>query len=131
MRTIHVNDVTSNIREMCIEANHYLTPDMDAALKNAVETEKSGLGKQILNQLQDNLKIAGEDMIPICQDTGMAVVFMEIGQDVHFEGGSLEEAIHEGVRQGYVEGYLRKYVVRDPLIRENTKDNTPRMTSKC
>lgn len=125
MRTIHVNDVTGNIREMCIEANHYLTPDMDEALKNAVETEKSGLGKQILNQLQDNLKIAGEDMIPICQDTGMAVVFMEIGQDVHFEGGSLEEAIHEGVRQGYVEGYLRKSVVKDPLIRENTKDNTP------
>lgn len=125
MRTIHVNDVTSNIREMCIEANHYLTPDMDEAVKNAVETEKSGLGKQILNQLQDNLKIAGEDMIPICQDTGMAVVFMEIGQDVHFEGGSLEEAIHEGVRQGYVEGYLRKSVVKDPLIRENTKDNTP------
>lgn len=125
MRTIHVNDVTSNIREMCIEANHYLAPDMDEALKNAVETEKSGLGKQILNQLQDNLKIAGEDMIPICQDTGMAVIFMEIGQDVHFEGGSLEEAIHEGVRQGYVEGYLRKSVVKDPLIRENTKDNTP------
>ena len=125
MRTIHVKDVTSNIREMCIEANHYLAPDMDEALKNAVETEKSGLGKQILNQLQDNLKIAGEDMIPICQDTGMAVVCMEIGQDVHFEGGSLEEAIHEGVRQGYVEGYLRKSVVKDPLIRENTKDNTP------
>ncbi len=125
MRTIHVNDVTGNIREMCIEANHYLAPDMDEALKNAVETEKSGLGKQILNQLQDNLKIAGEDMIPICQDTGMAVVFMEIGQDVHFEGGSLEEAIHKGVRQGYVEGYLRKSVVKDPLIRENTKDNTP------
>lgn len=125
MRSIHVKDVTSNIREMCIEANHYLAPDMDEALKNAVETEKSGLGKQILNQLQDNLKIAGEDMIPICQDTGMAVVFMEIGQDVHFEGGSLEEAIHEGVRQGYVEGYLRKSVVKDPLIRENTKDNTP------
>lgn len=125
MRTIHVNDVTSNIREMCIEANHYLAPDMDEALKNAVETEKSSLGKQILNQLQDNLKIAGEDMIPICQDTGMAVVFMEIGQDVHFEGGSLEEAIHEGVRRGYVEGYLRKSVVKDPLIRENTKDNTP------
>ena len=125
MRTIHVNDVTSNIREMCIEANHYLASDMDEALKNAVETEKSSLGKQILNQLQDNLKIAGEDMIPICQDTGMAVVFMEIGQDVHFEGGSLEEAIHEGVRRGYVEGYLRKSVVKDPLIRENTKDNTP------
>ena len=98
MRTIHVNDVTSNIREMCIEANHYLAPDMDEALKNAVETEKSGLGKQILNQLQDNLKIAGEDMIPICQDTGMAVVFMEIGQDVHFEGGSLEEAMKACVR---------------------------------
>lgn len=125
MRTIHVNDVTGNIREMCIEANHYLTPDMDEALKKAVDTEKSSLGKQILNQLQDNLTIAGEDMIPICQDTGMAVVFMEIGQDVHFEGGSLEEAIHEGVRQGYVEGFLRKSVVKDPLIRENTKDNTP------
>ena len=125
MRTINLSDVTANIKEMCIEANHYLTPDMDEALKKAVETEKSSLGKQILNQLQDNLTIAGEDMIPICQDTGMAVVFMEIGQDVHFEGGSLEEAIHEGVRQGYVEGFLRKSVVKDPLIRENTKDNTP------
>lgn len=125
MRTINVSDVTANIKEMCIEANHYLTPDMDEALKKAVDTEKSSLGKQILNQLQDNLTIAGEDMIPICQDTGMAVVFMEIGQDVHFEGGSLEEAIHEGVRQGYVEGFLRKSVVKDPLIRENTKDNTP------
>ena len=125
MRTINVSDVTANIKEMCIEANHYLTPDMDEALKKATENEKSGLGKQILNQLQDNLAIAGEDMIPICQDTGMAVVFMEIGQDVHFEGGSLEEAIHEGVRQGYVEGFLRKSVVKDPLIRENTKDNTP------
>ena len=97
MRTINLSDVTANIKEMCIEANHYLTPDMDEALKKAVDTEKSSLGKQILNQLQDNLTIAGEDMIPICQDTGMAVVFMEIGQDVHFEGGSLEEAIHEGV----------------------------------
>ena len=125
MRTINLSDVTANIKEMCIEANHYLTPDMDEALKKAVDTEKSRLGKQILNQLQDNLTIAGEDMIPICQDTGMAVVFMEIGQDVHFEGGSLEEAIHEGVRQGYVEGFLRKSVVKDPLIRENTKDNTP------
>lgn len=125
MRTIHVSEVTSNIKEMCIEANHYLAPDMTQALSNATNTEKSGLGRQILNQLQDNLKIAGEDMIPICQDTGMAVVFMEIGQDVHFEGGSLEEAIHEGVRQGYVEGFLRKSVVKDPLIRENTKDNTP------
>lgn len=125
MRTINLSDVTANIKEMCIEANHYLTPDMDETLKKAVDTEKSSLGKQILNQLQDNLTIAGEDMIPICQDTGMAVVFMEIGQDVHFEGGSLEEAIHEGVRQGYVEGFLRKSVVKDPLIRENTKDNTP------
>ena len=125
MRTINLSDVTANIKEMCIEANHYLTPDMDEALKKAVDTEKSSLGKQILNQLQDNLTIAGEDMIPICQDTGMAVVFMEIGQDVHFEGASLEEAIHEGVRQGYVEGFLRKSVVKDPLIRENTKDNTP------
>ena len=125
MRTIQTTEITSNIKEMCIEANHFLTPDMDEALKNAVSNEKSKLGQQILNQLQDNLTIAGEDMIPICQDTGMAVIFMEIGQDVHFEGGSLEEAIHEGVRQGYVEGFLRKSVVKDPLIRENTKDNTP------
>lgn len=125
MRTIDINEITKNIKEMCIEANHYLTPDMDMVLKEAVTTEKSALGKQILNQLQDNLKIAGEDMIPICQDTGMAVIFMEIGQEVHFTGGSLEEAINEGVRQGYVDGYLRKSVVKDPLIRENTKDNTP------
>ena len=125
MRTIQPEDITRNIKEMCIEANHFLTPDMDEALKNAVSSEKSKLGQQILNQLQDNLKIAGDDMIPICQDTGMAVVFMEIGQDVHFEGGILEDAIHEGVRQGYVEGFLRKSVVKDPLIRENTKDNTP------
>ncbi len=125
MRTIHTSEITRNIKEMCIEANHFLTPDMDEALKNAVSCEKSKLGTQILNQLQDNLTIAGEDMIPICQDTGMAVIFMEIGQDVHFEGGFLEDAIHEGVRQGYVEGFLRKSVVGDPLIRENTKDNTP------
>ena len=125
MRTIQTTEITKNIKEMCIEANHFLTPDMDEALKNAVCTEKSKLGQQILNQLQDNLNIAGDDMIPICQDTGMAVIFMEIGQDVHFEGGSLEDAIHEGVRQGYVEGFLRKSVVKDPLIRENTKDNTP------
>ena len=125
MRTIQVEEVTKAIKEMCIEANHYLAPDMDKAMKNAVETEEAPLGKQILKQLQDNLKIAGEDMIPICQDTGMAVVFAEIGQEVHFEGGSLEEAINEGVRQGYVDGYLRKSVVKDPLIRENTKDNTP------
>ena len=125
MRTVQTSEITKNIREMCIEANHFLSDDMKKVFDESVEKEESPLGKQILNQLQDNLKIAGEDMIPICQDTGMAVVFMEIGQDVHFEGGSLEEAIHEGVRQGYVEGYLRKSVVKDPLIRENTKDNTP------
>lgn len=125
MRTINVADITRNIKEMCIEANHFLASDMDEAMKKAVDTEKSELGRQIMCQLQDNLKIAGEDMIPICQDTGMAVIFMEIGQDIHFEGGSLEAAVNEGVRQGYTEGYLRKSVVADPLIRENTKDNTP------
>ena len=125
MKTVSVQEITKNIKEMCIEANHFLTSDMGDALKGAVDTENSALGKQILNQLQDNLFIAGKDMIPICQDTGMAVIFREIGQDVHFEGGSLEDAINEGVRQGYVEGYLRKSVVKDPLIRENTKDNTP------
>ncbi len=125
MRTIDVAEVTKNIKEMCIEANHFLARDMDKAMKQAAQDEKSPLGKQILCQLQDNLKIAGEDMIPICQDTGMAVIFMEIGQDVHLVGGSLEDAVNEGVRQGYTEGYLRKSVVGDPLIRENTKDNTP------
>lgn len=125
MKTIDVSEITRNIREMCIEANHYLTSDMECALKNAVTTEKSPLGKQILSQLQDNLQIAGDDMIPICQDTGMAVIFMEIGQDVHFEGGNLEDAVNEGVRQGYADGFLRKSVVKDPLIRENTRDNTP------
>lgn len=125
MRTIDVAEITRNIKEMCIEANHFLTEDMDEAMKLAVQDEKAPLGKQILCQLQDNLRIAGEDMIPICQDTGMAVIFMEIGQDVHFTGGSLEEAVNEGVRQGYTEGYLRKSVVGDPLFRENTKDNTP------
>lgn len=125
MRMVDVADVTRNIKEMCIEANHFLAEDMDEAMKHALQEEKAPLGRQILCQLQDNLKIAGEDMIPICQDTGMAVIFMEIGQDVHFTGGSLEEAVNEGVRQGYVDGYLRKSVVGDPLIRENTKDNTP------
>ncbi len=125
MRTINVTQITKTIKEMCIEANHYLTPDMKKALENASDNEKTPLGKQILNQLQENLKIAGDDMIPICQDTGMAVIFMEIGQDVHFEGGTLEDAINEGVRQGYTDGFLRKSVVKDPLIRENTKDNTP------
>ena len=125
MRTINVAEVTQNIKEMCIEANHFLTEDMDCAMRKAAEEERAPLGRQILCQLQDNLKIAGEDMIPICQDTGMAVIFMEIGQEVHFEGGSLEEAVNEGVRQGYTEGYLRKSVVADPIMRENTKDNTP------
>ena len=125
MRSVDVSIVTKNIKEMCIQANHFLSEDMDIAMKNAVETEKAPLGKQILTQLQENLKIAGEDMIPICQDTGMAVVFIEVGQELHFEGGSLTDAINEGVRQGYVEGYLRKSVVGDPIIRENTKDNTP------
>ena len=125
MRSVDVSIVTRNIKEMCIQANHFLSEDMDIAMKNAVETEEAPLGKQILTQLQENLKIAGEDMIPICQDTGMAVVFIEAGQEVHFEGGSLTDAINEGVRQGYVEGYLRKSVVGDPIIRENTKDNTP------
>lgn len=125
MRTIDVADVTRNIKEMCIEANHFLTEDMDEAMEHAVQEERAPLGKQILCQLRENLKIAAEDMIPICQDTGMAVVFIEIGQDVHFAGGSLEDAVNEGVRQGYTEGYLRKSVVGDPLIRENTKDNTP------
>ena len=125
MRSVDVSIVTRNIKEMCIQANHFLSEDMDIAMKNAVETEEAPLGKQILTQLQENLKIAGEDMIPICQDTGMAVVFIEVGQEVHFEGGNLTDAINEGVRQGYVEGYLRKSVVGDPIIRENTKDNTP------
>ena len=125
MRTINVDVITKNIKEMCIEANHYLTDDMKQALAQAADTEKSPLGKQILCQLDDNLKIAAQDMIPICQDTGMAVIFMEVGQEVHVEGGLLTDAINEGVRQGYQEGYLRKSVVKDPVFRENTKDNTP------
>lgn len=125
MRTIHVGEITKNIKEMCIEANHFLSQDMDIAMKHAVSVEKAPLGCQILAQLQENLQIAGEDMIPICQDTGMAVIFLKIGQEVHFEGGLLEDAVNEGVRQGYTEGYLRKSVVKDPLLRENTKDNTP------
>lgn len=125
MRVIDVKDVTRNVGEMCIEANHFLSDDMKCALDRAASEEESPLGRQILGQLQENMKIAGEDMIPICQDTGMTVVFMEIGQDVHFEGGSLEDAINEGVRRGYLEGYLRKSVVKDPIERENTKDNTP------
>ena len=125
MRTVNVSEITENIREMCIEANHFLSEDMKCAIQQASEREEAALGKQILEQLQENLIIAGEDMIPICQDTGMAVIFMEIGQEVHFEGGVLEEAVQEGVRRGYTEGFLRKSVVKDPLIRDNTKDNTP------
>lgn len=125
IRTIQTDEITKNIKEMCIEANHYLSKDMKCAMDQAVSSEESPLGKQILNQLKENLIIAEEDMIPICQDTGMAVVFLDIGQGVHFEGGDLEDSIHEGVRQGYQEGFLRKSVVGDPIIRENTKDNTP------
>ena len=128
MRDIEVEQITSTIKELCIEANHFLTDDMKQILDAAKNKEESPLGKQILEQLQENLCIARNDMIPICQDTGMAVIFMEIGQDVHFVGGDLEDAINEGVRQGYVEGFLRKSVVGDPLIRENTKDNTPAVT---
>ncbi|MBR3751055.1 MAG: fumarate hydratase [Clostridia bacterium] len=125
MREINVSALTDTIREMCISVNHELSSDMKNVLCNAAETEESPLGKQILGQLKDNMDIAKRDMIPICQDTGMAVIFIEIGQDVHFVGGSVEDAINEGVRRGYVDGYLRKSVVGDPLIRENTKDNTP------
>lgn len=125
MRTINTKQIIDTIKEMCIEANHYLTPDMDKVLKEAVQTERAPLGKQILCQLQDNLKTAAQETIPICQDTGMAVLFVEVGQEVHIEGGALTDAINEGVRQGYKEGYLRKSVVADPIIRENTKDNTP------
>ncbi|WP_171031787.1 fumarate hydratase [[Clostridium] hylemonae] len=125
MRTVDVSVITDNIKEMCIEANHYLSKDMDKAMKDAAGAEESPLGRQILEQLQENLKIAAGDMIPICQDTGMAVVFIEAGQDVHFVGGSLDDAVNEGVRKGYTEGFLRKSVVGDPVIRENTKDNTP------
>lgn len=125
MRTLHVDEIIGNLKEMCMEANYYLSDDMKAALKNACEKEESPLGCQILGQLQDNLEIAGAEQIPICQDTGMAVVFVDLGQEVQIEGGFLGDAINEGVRQGYVEGYLRKSVVKDPFIRENTKDNTP------
>ena len=125
MRTIHTDEMIRSIRDMCIEANLTLSEDMKCRLKNAKETEKTPLGKQILSQLNENMKIAQEEQIPICQDTGMAVVFLNIGQDLHIEGMDLHDAVNEGVRQGYREGYLRKSVVKDPLIRENTKDNTP------
>lgn len=125
MRDVNVSEITKNIKEMCIEANHFLSEDMKKVFKNAVDSEESPLGKQVLNQLNENLSIAACDMIPICQDTGMAVIFINVGQEVHFTGGDITDAINEGVREGYVEGYLRKSVVSDPLIRENTKDNTP------
>ena len=125
MRRINVETITQNITEMCIEANHFLSPDMKKVFDEAAASEESPLGRQILGQLEENLCIAGEEMIPICQDTGMAVVFIKVGQDVHLIGGSLTDAINEGVRQGYVDGYLRKSVVKDPIYRENTKDNTP------
>jgi len=125
MREVNVSEITSNIKEMCIEANHYLSPDMQEVFKQAAEEEKSPLGRQILSQLGENLEIAANDMIPICQDTGMAVVFINVGQDVHIAGGDITDAINEGVRQGYVSGYLRKSVVDDPIIRQNTNDNTP------
>ncbi len=125
MREVNVSIITDNIKEMCIEANHFLTDDMKNVFESAVKNEESALGKQVLGQLEENLKVAGEDMIPICQDTGMAVVFINVGQDVHLTGGDITDAINEGVRRGYVDGYLRKSVVKDPIYRENTKDNTP------
>ena len=125
MRSIKAEEITKNIKEMCIEANHFLSSDMKEALDRAAETEESPVGKQVLGQLQENLEIAGSETIPICQDTGMAVVIIKIGQDIHIEGGSLTDAVNQGVREGYQEGYLRKSVVRDPIERENTKDNTP------
>ncbi len=125
MRELNVEEITRNIKEMCIQINYELSPDMEEVLGQAMQTEESPLGRKILDQLEENLVIAGEERIPICQDTGMAVVFLEIGQDVHLTGGSLEAAVNEGVRQGYTEGYLRKSVVADPILRENTKDNTP------
>lgn len=125
MRILDVAEITKQVKEMCIEANYFLSEDMCQAITKAVETEASPVGKQVLGQLCDNMQIAGEDMIPICQDTGMAVLFVEIGQEVSLQGGLLTDAINEGVRQGYVEGFLRKSVVGDPLIRKNTNDNTP------
>lgn len=125
MKIINTTTISDNVKEMCIEANYYLSEDMNSALKNATNSEKSELGKKILNQLQENLEIADKEMIPICQDTGMAVFFVEVGQDVHIEGGSLTDAINDGVRRGYTDGYLRKSVVGDPIERVNTKDNTP------
>ena len=125
MREIDVSVITDNVAEMCISVNHFLSDDMKCAIEKSYDNEKNELGKFILEKLKDNLQIAGEEMIPICQDTGMAVIIMKVGQDVHFTGGNIEDAINEGVRKGYTEGFLRKSVVDDPLIRNNTKDNTP------
>ena len=125
MRKVDVTEITKNVKEMCIEANHFLSEDMKKVFEQAVQKEKAPLGRQVLNQLKENLEIAGAEMITICQDTGMAVIFMKVGQEVHFDGGNLTEAVNEGVRQGYVDGYLRKSVVKDPIYRDNTKDNTP------
>ena len=125
IREINTEEIVKNVKEMCIEANHYLSKDMENAMNQAAMTEKSELGKKILEQLKENLEIADKEMIPICQDTGMAVFFVEVGQEVHFVGQPIEDAINEGVRKGYVDGYLRKSVVKDPILRENTKDNTP------
>ena len=125
MRNIHTDEITKNIKEMCIEANLHLAADVVGAINKAESNEESAIGKKILEQLQENMDIAAKDSIPICQDTGMAVVFIKIGQDVHIEGVNIEDAINEGIRQGYVEGYLRKSVVGDPIERINTKDNTP------
>ena len=125
MRTIHTDQIIKTIRQMCIDANLRLSDDVKGAICVAVKSEKSPLGRQILEQLEENMDIAAAEDIPICQDTGMAVVFLKIGQDLHIEGMNLEDAVNEGIRQGYVDGYLRKSVVRDPLQRENTKDNTP------
>lgn len=125
MKTIHTDEIIKNIKEMCIEANLNLSKDVKEACLNAARQEASPLGKQILGQLEQNMDIAREEQIPICQDTGMAIVFLKIGQNVHIDGENLEDAVNEGIRQGYKEGYLRKSVVSDPLLRENTKDNTP------
>lgn len=125
MRELSCHLIEDTVRDMCIQATHFLSEDMSAAMNHAIETEESELGKMVLKQLEDNLKIAGEEMIPICQDTGMAILFVEIGQDVHIVDGFVENAINEGVRRGYVEGFLRKSVVEDPIYRKNTNDNTP------
>ncbi|WP_066713847.1 fumarate hydratase [Clostridium sp. Marseille-P299] len=125
MRVIHTDEIIENIKDMCIKANLVLAEDVEKQILNAKQQEESSLGKQILEQLEKNLVIAKEDRIPICQDTGMAIVFVKLGQDVHIQGLLLEDAINEGIRRGYQEGYLRKSVVSDPLLRENTKDNTP------